>query len=166
MASRFSMATLKWTNGAAKPWRGMGIGGSRRSTSTIPVVPNAGPPFARFLTDRGVALTEAGRSSFLSAVAREFRQATETMERRARGDWSKDKHLDHLAPFEPLAARSIAGNAKVGTMASSASVSPSASASQVFEAYWPISEPNARCELCHGLDHWGVLECDYSTRQF
>jgi hypothetical protein len=101
----------------------------------------------------------------VSAVAREFRQAAETLERRARGDWSKDKHLDHLTPFEPLAARSIAGmqGRDDGFLRKR---QPSASALQVFEAYWPISGPNARCELCHGLDHWGVLECDYSTRRF
>jgi hypothetical protein len=30
----------------------------------------------------------------------------------------------------------------------------------------PISTPNARCDSVTGLDHWGVLNCDYSARQF
>jgi integrase len=61
---------------------------------------------SQFLIDRGIALTEAGWTSFLSAVASEFLEATQTLERRARGDWSEDKHLDQLAPppnLSPLA---------------------------------------------------------------
>jgi integrase len=53
---------------------------------------------SQFLIDRGIALTQAGQTSFLSAVAREFLAATETLERRARGDWGPDQHLDELAP--------------------------------------------------------------------
>jgi hypothetical protein len=106
----------------------------------------------QFLTDRGAALTVAGRTSFLSAVAREFRQATETLERRARGDWSKDKHLDQLAPFEPLTSLSAAGNAKLGSAASSAGVSPSASASQVFQAYILDKQPKTST-----ISRWRVV---------
>jgi hypothetical protein len=54
------------------------------------------------LTDRGFVLTEAGRTSFLFAVARDFVVATKTLERRARGDWGPDKHLDQLAPSPNL----------------------------------------------------------------
>jgi integrase len=50
-----------------------------------------------FLADRGVALTPAGRTIFLSAVVKEFLAATELLERRARGDWGPDQHLDQLA---------------------------------------------------------------------
>jgi hypothetical protein len=96
---------------------------------------------SQFLTDHGISLTQAGRTRFLSAVVREFFVATKLLERRARGDWSKDKHLDKLAPFEPLTAPSIAGNANLGSVASSAGVSPSASASQVFEAYILDKQP-------------------------
>ena len=56
---------------------------------------------SQFLTDRGVVLTQSGRASFLSAVAREFLEAAEILRRRAGGDWSEDKHLDQLAPFTP-----------------------------------------------------------------
>ena len=96
---------------------------------------------SQFLTDRGVVLTEAARTSFLFAVAREFLAATKILERRASGDWSEDKHLDQLPPFEPLTAPSIAGNAKLGLVTPSAGVSPSASASQLFEAYILDKQP-------------------------
>ncbi len=62
---------------------------------------------SQFLTDRGVALMHAGRTSFLSAVAGEFLRATETLERRAGGDWSEDKHLDQLAPYRPNGSSAI-----------------------------------------------------------
>jgi hypothetical protein len=51
----------------------------------------------QFLTDRGMALTQAGRTSFLTALVRQYLAAIALLERRARGDWSPDKHLDRLA---------------------------------------------------------------------
>ena len=59
---------------------------------------------AVFLTDRGLTLSEAGQSLFFAAVAGEFLHAAGTLERRSRGDWSKDRQLDHFAPFEPPTA--------------------------------------------------------------
>ncbi len=53
---------------------------------------------AEFLTDRGLTLSEDGQRLFLTAVGREFLYATRTLERRSRGDWSEDQHLDQLAP--------------------------------------------------------------------
>jgi integrase len=53
---------------------------------------------SQFLTDRGVALTPAGRTIFLSAVVREFLEATKTLERAAGGDRGRDHHLDQLEP--------------------------------------------------------------------
>jgi integrase len=96
---------------------------------------------SQFLTDRGVVLTQAGSRLFYEALVREFLRATEILERRARGDWGRDQHLDQLAPFEPLTALSIEGNTKVRSVASSASVDPSASASQLFEAYILDKQP-------------------------
>jgi hypothetical protein len=58
---------------------------------------------SQFLTDRGIALTAAGRTRFLSALVREFLAARKTLERRARGDWGPDQHLDQLAPSPNLA---------------------------------------------------------------
>ena len=58
----------------------------------------------QFLTDRGIALTQAGQTSFLSALVREFWAATKTLERRARGDWGPDQHLDQLGPPPNLSA--------------------------------------------------------------
>jgi hypothetical protein len=115
----------------------IGIGGSRRSTSTIPApngyevvryelcsmaveagdreageadfddpeVLNEADTRARasqFLTDRGIALIQAGRTRFLSALVREFFAATKLWERRAPGDWGPDQHLDQLAPSPTL----------------------------------------------------------------
>jgi integrase len=57
---------------------------------------------SQFLTDGGIALTQAGRTRFLSALVREFLAATKTLERRARGDWGPDRHLDQLAPSPNL----------------------------------------------------------------
>jgi integrase len=53
---------------------------------------------SQFLTDSGVALTPAGRTSFLIAVAIQFFAATELLERRAGRDWTPDQHLDQLPP--------------------------------------------------------------------
>jgi integrase len=52
---------------------------------------------AEFLIDRGLTLSEDGQRLFLTAVGREFLYATRTLERRSRGDWSEDQHLDQLA---------------------------------------------------------------------
>jgi hypothetical protein len=70
----------------------------------------------QFLTDRSLALTQAGREAFLVAVSREFAEAAETLQRRARGDWGPDRHEAELAsaaqlsrlfpPSQPPAARS------------------------------------------------------------
>jgi integrase len=60
---------------------------------------------AVFLTDRGLTLSEAGRSLFLAAIAREFLHAADILERRARGDWSDDDHLDQLAPAHDVQKR-------------------------------------------------------------
>jgi integrase len=57
---------------------------------------------SQFLADRGIALTQAAQTKFLSAVAREFLEATETLERYSRGDRSRDQHLDQLEPSPNL----------------------------------------------------------------
>src|SRR5258706_107386 len=62
---------------------------------------------SQFLTDRGIALTEPGRTSFLSAVVGQFLAATEILERRARGDWGPDKHEAELLLVDPKTATSI-----------------------------------------------------------
>jgi integrase len=98
----------------------------------------------QFLTDRGVVLTEAGRNAFLFAVLREFLEATKTLQRRAGGDWGRDKHLDKLAPVD----RSLAvirkgipntplGKARVrGTSA--------LTATELFQAYVADKQPAPR----------------------
>jgi len=113
---------------------------------------DAGTRASQFLTDRGVSLTEAARTSFLFAVAREFLAATKTLERRASGDWSEDKHLDQLAAFEPPTSPIIAGNAKLGSVASCRDVSPPASASQLFEAYILDRQPKTST-----ISRWRVV---------
>jgi hypothetical protein len=65
---------------------------------------------AVFLTDRGLTLSEAGQSLFLAAVAREFLYAADMLERRARGDWSDDKHLHQLAPAHDAPERQAAAS--------------------------------------------------------
>jgi hypothetical protein len=52
----------------------------------------------QFLLDHGVALSPSGTFAFLRAVAGQFIVATETLQRRAGGDWSKDEHLSELLP--------------------------------------------------------------------
>jgi hypothetical protein len=60
----------------------------------------------RFLTDRGVVLPKQGQAAFFSALAKEFVEATKTLQRRAGGDWGPDHHEAELAPSQRLAARS------------------------------------------------------------
>jgi integrase len=52
---------------------------------------------SQFLTDHGIALSQAGRTRFLASLVREFLAATALLERRARGDWGPDQHLNQLA---------------------------------------------------------------------
>jgi hypothetical protein len=118
----------------------------------VPRIFDAETRASQFLTDRGVALTEAARTSFLFAVAREFLAATKTLERRASGDWSEDKHLDQLAAFEPLTAPNIGENAKLGPAASSTDVSLPASASQLFEGYILNKQPKTST-----ISRWRVV---------
>jgi integrase len=113
----------------------------------------------KFLTDRGVVLTEAGRDAFLSAVLREFLTATKTLERRASGDWGRDKNLDKLAPPAPLTA----ANARAGGRGLSSHIVSARdacpSAVQLFEAYSqdrkikPSTIGRQRC-VFPALDAW------------
>jgi integrase len=92
---------------------------------------------SQFLTDRGVVLTEAGRTSFLFAVAREFLAATKTLERRARGDWGPDQHLDQLAPspnLSPATSLSPNGQRSEAAAGGRASRTQLPSAVEIFEA--------------------------------
>jgi hypothetical protein len=54
----------------------------------------------QFLTDRGVVLSQQGQNSFLSAVLGEFLEATNTLQRRAGGDWGPDQREAKLAPAD------------------------------------------------------------------
>jgi hypothetical protein len=104
---------------------------------------------SQFLTDRGIALTQAGRTSFLSAVAKEFLAATELLARRARGDWGPDQHLDQLAPSPNLSPATLPlpdgqpSEAVTGGRASRAQL-PSAVA--LFEAY--IKDKSLAASTC------------------
>jgi integrase len=119
---------------------------------------------SQFLADRGIALTQAGRTRFLSAVVKEFLAATETLERRARGDWGRDQHLDQLAPSETLSP-------VVTALSSNGQRSKAApqllSAVALFEAYCkdralkPSTISGQRCVFT-ALDKadWRALEWD------
>jgi hypothetical protein len=69
--------------------------------SLYPALVN-GAHVERFLTDRGVVLSQAGRACFLSAALQLFPAALETLRRRAAGDWSSDKLLETLPPPQPI----------------------------------------------------------------
>jgi integrase len=86
----------------------------------------------QFLTDRGIALTQAGRTSFLSAVVGQFLAATEILERRARGDWGTDKHEAELAPYQPLATNGANGSSTSPQLRHAAT---GTTAVALFEAY-------------------------------
>jgi integrase len=107
---------------------------------------------SQFLTDRGIVLTEAWRTSFLSAVASEFLQAAETLKRRASGDWSEDKHLDRLAPFTVAAALPEACPSTQPASASSSGVGQMPSAVALFEAYCLDKKPAAST-----MNRWRVV---------
>jgi hypothetical protein len=91
---------------------------------------------SQFLADRGVALTQAGRTSFLFAVVREFLAATETLERRTRRDWGRDQHLDQLGPslnLPPLATSPSPNGQRSEAVRTNHAQPPSAVV--LFEAY-------------------------------
>jgi integrase len=77
----------------------------------------------RFLTDRGLALSPDSKRVFLSAVAKEFLNATETLQRWASGDWGLDRHLESL----PEAGQVSLPSASRGR--------PTLSASELWDAY-------------------------------
>jgi len=77
---------------------------------------------SQFLTDRGIALTQAGRTRFLSALVREFLAAIEVLERRARGGWGPDQHLEELAPPSALASLAATGGADTAATATAFSL--------------------------------------------
>jgi integrase len=124
---------------------------------------------SQFLTDRSVALTEAGRTNFLSAVASEFLEATELLERRARGDWSEDKHLDQLASSQDVSSVVPSPNAQQSAAAirNRGSSRPLPSATALFEAFCkdrriaPSSISRQRC-MFTALDKedWHAPEWD------
>jgi integrase len=63
----------------------------------------------RFLTDRGLALSPDSKRVFLSAVTREFLNATKTLQRRASGDWGPDRHLECLPETSGAERRATTG---------------------------------------------------------
>jgi hypothetical protein len=91
----------------------------------------------QFLTDRGIALTQAGRTRFLSALVKQFFAATALLERRARGDWGPDKHLAQLAPSLNLspAATSSSSNGRTETVSGLPVTAATVAATELFEAY-------------------------------
>jgi integrase len=92
---------------------------------------------SQFLTDRGIALTQAGRAMFLSAVVREFLTATETLERYARGDRSRDQHLDQLEPppnLSPPASPSPNGQHREAVTGGRTGRTQLSSVVEIFEA--------------------------------
>jgi integrase len=98
----------------------------------------------QFLTDRGLALSQQGRDSFLSAVFGEFLEATKTLQRRAGGDWGPDQREAKLAPadhslsvIQKGVADTLLGKAKVrGTSA--------LAATELFQAYVADKHPAPR----------------------
>jgi integrase len=103
---------------------------------------------SQFLTDRGVALTKAGRTSFLSAVASEFLAATGILERRASRDWTPDQHLDQLPPsvlssLSPAMATSPSSNGQrsAAVIADRTSRPQLPSAMALFQAYIKDKQP-------------------------
>jgi integrase len=109
---------------------------------------------SQFLTDRGVALTQTGRTSFLSAVASEYLWAAETLGRRAGGDWSADKHLDQLAPYQTVGTLGRPNGSKGGTGRKEGDTT-----AQLFEEYCrdrnnkPSTIARQRC-VFPVLDRW------------
>jgi integrase len=99
---------------------------------------------SQFLTDRGVALTPAGRTSFLSAVVGQFLAATEILERRARDDWGLDQHLDQLAPSPSLNGQhsEVLTGSRTGQQQLSSAVA-------LFEAYCQAKQIKPRT-----IDRW------------
>jgi hypothetical protein len=74
----------------------------------------------------------------LSALVREFFAATKLLERRARGDWGPDQHLDQLAPspnLSPAASLSPIDQRGEGVTGGRANRTQLLSAVALFEAY-------------------------------
>ncbi len=78
----------------------------------------------QFLLDHGPCLSQAGARAFLSAAGRKFVAATETLERRAGGDWGPDPHEAELLPTGITSFRPTGGPSL-----------PSCNAMELFEAY-------------------------------
>jgi hypothetical protein len=88
---------------------------------------------SELLTDRARALTHTGRTRFLASLVREFLAATSLLERRARGDWGPDQHLDQLAPSPNLSLALVASSSSNGQRR--AQHHSDATAVALFEAY-------------------------------
>jgi hypothetical protein len=101
--------------------------------SLYPALVN-GAHVERFLTDRGVVLSQAGRACFLSAALQLFPDALETLKRRAAGDWSPDKRLEMLPPSQPI------GTLK-GTHGPTKEPKALSSAAALFKAYCLDKKP-------------------------
>jgi integrase len=102
---------------------------------------------SQFLTDHGVALTPAGRTSFLIAVAIQFLAATEILERRAGRDWTPDQHLDQLPPsvLSPAMGTSPSPNGQhsAAVIGDRTSRRQLLSATALFQAFIKDKQPKA-----------------------
>jgi integrase len=94
---------------------------------------------AQFLASKGEALTPAANGMFLDALLDEFLEATDLLQRRARGDYAPDRHLQSLPEYRKAAPQS-------------AVLRSGKSATQLFEGY------SAASNLAAGsIDRWRVV---------
>jgi integrase len=77
---------------------------------------------AQFLTGKGEALTPPAMGLFLDALLGEFLEATDLLQRRAKGDYAPDQHLGSLPEYRKAAPRSAVPR-------------PGKTAMQLFEDY-------------------------------
>jgi integrase len=94
---------------------------------------------AQFLASKGEALTPAANGMFLDALLDEFLEATDLLQRRARGDYAPDQHLQSLPEYRKAAPQSAVPRS-------------GKSATQLFEGY------SAASNLAAGsIDRWRVV---------
>jgi hypothetical protein len=98
----------------------------------------------QFLIDRGMSLSQKGRDSFLSAVIGEFLEATQTLQRRASGDWGPDGHEAKLAPADNSLAVIQKGVSNTPLGKAGVRGTSALTATELFQAYVADKHPAPR----------------------
>jgi len=107
---------------------------------------------AQFLTGKGEALTPPAMGLFLDALLGEFLEATDLLQRRAKGDYAPDQHLGSLPEYRKAAPRSAVPR-------------PGKTAMQLFEDY--ISASNlAAGSVVRGRVVFTTLDKHLAGRDF